>query len=268
MLSMRFFQEVNQNDAQAALKVWLQNIASERGVAMNPFGKIVDGAPAMREVLRDREADLVGLAIDEFDALHSAFRYTHLYVIVAGGRVEEDYVLVTHREGGRARLADLEGASLLVYSGPQMALAEPWLDLELVRNHLLPGRQHFRSQQMHSKLTKAVLPVFFRQAEAALVSRRGFETMIELNPQLGRQLRVIAQSPPVIPMVVALAAGMDPIVRAQVAANVTEIHKAPGGRQVLNLLQGERLEEITAARLAPSLALLAEHRRLRATLSP
>ena len=55
-----------------------------------------------------------------------------------------------------------------------------------------------------AKPSQAILPVFFKQAEAALVTRATFDTAVELNPQLGAALRTLSRSPQLIPAVAAV----------------------------------------------------------------
>jgi len=261
-ISRTLFEDVNRNDAEAAIKVWGGVIAAERGVAVDPQARIVEGAAEMRNALRERRVELVGLRVDEFESLRGEFRFSDLFVSVLAGGAETTYLLVTHREGGRARLADLAGAKLGIYGNSQMALAEPWLAVELARAGLPGPAAHFAALQRHQKPAKAILPVFFRQTEAALVSQRSFETMIELNPQLGRSLQVIARSPAVLPMVFALVEGIEPVLHRQLLQNLPDVHLSAAGRQVLQLMQGERLELVAPGRYDSAWALLAEHRRL------
>ena len=82
----------------------------------------------------------------------------------------------------------------MFWQNSRMSLALAWLDIALFNDGCRPVAEFCRVEQ-NKKLTKVVLPVFFRQNDACVVTRRGFKTMSELNPQVGQQLRVLASSP-------------------------------------------------------------------------
>ncbi|MBI5691807.1 MAG: PhnD/SsuA/transferrin family substrate-binding protein [Verrucomicrobia bacterium] len=260
--SRALFADLNPNDAQAAMKVWGQTVAQERRVAISPQPRIIDTVETLRREWGAGRLDAVALPLDEFGQIGADGHIAHSFFASVGGQVSDAYIVVTHREGPRVRLADLAGCEVNVFRGPRMALGEPWLELELVRLGLSPSSRHFGGIQRPTKLSKAVLPVFFRQAEAAIVDRRGFETMVELNPQLGRQLRVIASSPPLVSMILVLRTGFDPTVAPEVIASLRDFHRTQAGRQVLTLFQSDQLVDCDPELLRASIALLAEYRRL------
>jgi ABC-type phosphate/phosphonate transport system substrate-binding protein len=53
----------------------------------------------------------------------------------------------------------------------------------------------FGSYKEVDKPSQAILPVFFRQADACIVTRRAFETSAELNPQISQKLEPLITSP-------------------------------------------------------------------------
>jgi len=53
--------------------------------------------------------------------------------------------------------------------------------------------QFARKIVRNSMVANTVLPVFFRLTDACVVRRRSINTMKEVNPQVGKQLKVISQ---------------------------------------------------------------------------
>ena len=111
-----------------------------------------------------------------------------------------EYVLIVHDRSKFRSIPDLRGASLVSHTHRDMVLEQPWLATMLADNNLPTPDTCFGSRKLNSSLTQVVLPVFFRRADGACLARRSWETALELNPQLGRDLRILAISPKVIPI--------------------------------------------------------------------
>lgn len=250
------FAEINPNDARAAIKVWAQAVASERRVNLVAVPSVIRGADTMRTELRANRLDAVALPLDEFARVNPESGFSHLFLTTVGGQMTENYVVLVRRNGARQRLADLAGGRVALLRGPRTSLAELWLERELQALGLPPIATHFGQFSRVKKLSQAVLPVFFGQVDAAVVTRQGFKTMVELNPQIGRDLRELAVSPGYVPVVLAVRAGFTPEILPEIVASLREFHTTPSGRQVLLIFQGDQLIETNLAALAESLALL------------
>jgi len=98
--------------------------------------------------------------------------------------------------------------------------------------------------------------------DACMVTRRGFETMAELNPQVGRQLKIVATSPELVPAVFGLRADYNPSYKPQLLAALSELQKSPAGQQVLTIFHCDRIEESPVSCLESALELVATHARL------
>jgi ABC-type phosphate/phosphonate transport system substrate-binding protein len=109
-----------------------------------------------------------------------------------------------------------------------------------------------------------VLKVFFRQTDAGLVNRRGFDLMKELNPQVGEQLKVLAASPPLVPTVFCFRSDFKPAVKDHLLDEITKLHTTPAGQQMLTIFQSERIIERPVLKLESALALLARQQQLEA----
>jgi ABC-type phosphate/phosphonate transport system substrate-binding protein len=260
--SSRMFTDVNENDAKAAVKLWGQTVARERGIESDPEPKIFKDMPAMAQALRSNLVDAVGMVAQEYDALSKEIKLAPIFVTYISGRMVEEYLLLTHRDGTVESVGDLRGRSLTIYENPRASLAPAWLDTLLVRQGLKPAGEFFGRVSQVNKLPKVVLPVFFRQSDACVVTHSGFETIIELNPQVGKQLKIIASSPQLVPAVFCFRADYSPAFKNQLMAGLGDLHTTPAGQQVLTIFHSEKMEEQPASVLKSATELLAEHRRL------
>jgi phosphonate transport system substrate-binding protein len=258
------FTEVNENDVKAAMKVWAQTLMRERGMPVDPQVSVHSGIEDLSSALRGKTVDAFSLTTEEYWVLQREMHSSHVIVGVFGGRVAEEYVLLVHRESGFERVGDLRGRSVALFQNPRMSLASVWLDTLLLKGGLAPASSHFGRVTQVTKLPRVVLPVFFRQNDACVVTRRGFETMSELNPQVGRQLKAIAVSPELLPAGFFFRGDFSPSIRDRALVEFDRIHTTPAGQQALTVYQSERLSVQPISILDSSLELLENHRRLAA----
>jgi ABC-type phosphate/phosphonate transport system substrate-binding protein len=182
-----------------------------------------------------------------------------------GGRKTSTYVVLVRDDSGIDESSHLRGRLLLTVEGRQMGLARIWLEVMLSEAGLGGSRSLLQSVKTHHRVAQAVLPVFFGTADACLVSRSGFETMAELNPQISQQLRVLASSPPVIPFVTCMRSDFTGIDRQRTEAAYLEAHLHAQGRQLLTLFGDDRDERCDENDLQSSLEIIQRHGQLETT---
>ena len=86
--------------------------------------------------------------------------------------------------------------------------------------------------------------------------------MVELNPQLGKQLRVIATSDEIVPTIFAFRADYDSPFKSQLIAAVTDLRSSVAGQQVLTIFQSDGMSQYPVSHLQSALDLIAAHARL------
>jgi ABC-type phosphate/phosphonate transport system substrate-binding protein len=254
--------EVSENDSRAAMKVWGDTMIKSGAVRADPNVFICHDLETMLAALQNRSVDGVAVTTSELITLRERVQFNRYVFGVVDGSIPDEYVLLVRQQGGPTRIEDLQGRSLNLQRHSRTSLAMPWLDTFLVGKGLKPTREFFGQVTEETKLTKAVLPVFFRKTDACLVTRKGFKAMGELNPQVSRQLRVLASSPALVAAGFFFRTGFPQPLQDKCLAEFTRVHTTPAGQQILTVFQTERLEEHPASVLDSAVALLETHRRL------
>jgi hypothetical protein len=162
-----------------------------------------------------------------------------------------------------ARLSDLRGRRLTILENARMCIAQAWLSTLLAEEHLGAAGQFFGSIAADSKPARVVLPVFFGQADVCLASKRTFDTMSELNPQVARELAPLAGSPPLVVTFYTFHRNCHGGERDRFAQVYASLPASAAGQQLATLFQFEKLAVRDAACLAPALAILETADRLR-----
>ena len=260
--SARMFTDVNENDAKASVKAWALALARERHVPMSTEPIVLSGLASLRQALQDSSIDGAAVTTEEFLSLEPQFQGTNLFMSFIGGRFTEDYLLLVRGDSGVADLSGLRGRKITVFDNPRTSLAPLWLEVILSEQKLNNAAEYFGQITKAPKLAKTVLPVFFHQQDACLVTRRGFDTMCELNPQVRDQLRVLATSPRLVPAVGFIRRGYDSPLRDTLLAALRGLEKSAAGAQVLTLFQSDELREAPASLLESARDLIEAHRHL------
>ena len=262
--SSRNMGNTNRADVTAALKAWVQTVAKERHLDVDPYPEVFETVNDMANALRHDQIDVIIAPTDEFVQLEKIVPLSRYFASKVNGKISEQYVLLVHQDRPYKNLKDLRGETVIEMDHPRNSLASLWLDAELLRNNLPVAGRFFAKITHSTKLNLAILPVFFKQAGAALVSRSNFETAGELNPQLTRELRILAASPDLIPSLTAYRANANSIVVDHYQKESLRLGETPAGKLILNLFQTDGVITIKEADLTGTRAFLAEYARLKA----
>ncbi len=260
--SSRMFTEVNESDAKATVKAWAWALASERRVAMGTEPIVLGGVSELEKALRGETIDGAAVTTEEFLGLPPDLAGTNLFVSFHRGEYTEQYLLVVSRNSGISTIQDLRRRKLAILEGPRAALAPIWLEVTLAQAGLGVITNCFHSVVKESKLVRVVLPVYFGSLDACLVTRRGYEMMCELNPQVRKATNVLLTSPAVLPSLGFLRRNYNRAAREALIGALTDLERSAPGNQVLTLFQSDQLKEGQEGMLQSARELLATHRRV------
>jgi phosphonate transport system substrate-binding protein len=252
---------VNLSDARAALGVWATELLKNIDLKLAPEQDWVMPSNQLLAAIRSGTVDIFCLTVPEYRQVAPYIDTRRIITDDYGG----DELLLVVREGsGIENLAGLQGRSLILLEGPSTSLAEPWLAVSLWQVGLPSPQQLLGHLTRNTKLSQVVLPVFFGQADACVVTRRGMDTMVELNPQLARKLKVLLASPQMVSAFFASRRDCPAHLTKPIFDRLAELRSSPTSRQVLTLFQSPGFTARDADCLRPANALLDIYERHRA----
>lgn len=226
-------------DARAATRVWIESFVHKLGQDVSAETSIFDKVSGIADAFESKTLDLVVLPAAEYVELVSHTDAVPTFISIVHGSPYMNYVLLAGPE--TETLEDLQGGRLLMEHRGSSRVPRLWLAEALQGAGLPPIDQLLSEVVSVDKTAQAVLPVFFRQERACVVSLSAFRTMVELNPQLGRQLHVLATSPDYANSI--LCARPDFIERYDelVSPTIGSLHEDAEGRQLLTLFHVDSL---------------------------
>ncbi|MEN8254143.1 MAG: PhnD/SsuA/transferrin family substrate-binding protein [Verrucomicrobiota bacterium] len=243
--SAEFFEGINQTDAMAAMKVWSESVATSRGITINSHAKVYKDCEELGAALRADKVDLLVVLSHQMIALRDQGLLDPEFVSLRNGNPSENYLLLVHRDGGISNIADLGQKAVVVQSNARASLGERWFKHLMAEQGIEESR--FPVVTEASKVSKVVLPVFFKKADACLVTRNGYGILCEFNPQLAKQLVVLTESPGFVPTSICFRSNYKSEIHGDLIAGLSELHLEPRGQQVLMLFKVDALQDYDAA---------------------
>ena len=260
-ISYPSFGTVSRNDASAALKAWAATLRRERKLAVKVEVEVFERERDLSQALSREQVDAASLTAEGFAHLES--KPEAVFLTSKCKVFTEGYVLLVNRRSGIDDVPALKGGKVVRHESPKMSMAQPWLEVLLGSRGLARTRDFFGELTPIENPSKAVLRVFFRQSDACLVTTNGFALACELNPQLRKELKILAFSPAVVPSVFFFRPSYTGSVRQDMEAAIQDLHSTPAGLQVLTVFQGDQMVKQPRACLETTGQLVAEFERLR-----
>ncbi|MBN1517954.1 PhnD/SsuA/transferrin family substrate-binding protein [Candidatus Sumerlaeota bacterium] len=232
---------VNLKDAQTAISLWMTSIEYDR---RGSEGKFYHTYQEIYQALLDRKVDTVTIHALEYVALPDRSIVEPYAVQVRGEAAEMSYVLLASVKNGVSSLANLKGKRMLIETGIAGMAGAVWLDVILKRENLPEAEQFLGRIELAQKSSETILPVFFGQMDACVVSRTSYNVMNELNPQIGKRLTILAESKPLLEGLTGFSRLADiPDDQRKTTIDATmNLGDTPEGRQIMTLFRVNKIE--------------------------
>lgn len=255
------FYDLRVKDAQIALEMWGSSLINRETSPLNKVSALIISSFA--------ELD-AAVAHEELDvAIMGTLDYLNLTkqdllepVLVPRSREDcmQNYLLLVRRDRGIKELGQLRNGRLAFSLGGESDIPKVWVDNLLLKAGLCRLETFFQEIKYVDKAAQAVLPVFFKQADVCLASSRSFDSLKELNPQIGNELEILATSPSLLRGLICFRKSRDPVEKRRTLEVMADIHEDPQGQQILLLFHEERLAPFQSSHLDSAKALVQEYK--------
>lgn len=233
--------DVNANDALAAVTVWARSLGNATGLYRDSVATLYNDLKTLKKDIDNKEIDFAALGTLEYIEAEKELRVEPSLAYVQSGQLELEYLVIVRGDGPFSTLSSLRGGRIAIPRGGRHVLAPIWVDVMLME-HGFPGRESFfRETRDVQRATQAILPVFFRQIEAAVITRSAFETATTLNPQIGQSLKVLASSPGFVPLVMCTRTSWEAPEKKSYVEHALRLHETPVGLQTFHVFKVDRL---------------------------
>ena len=263
----RVFYDTDPRDAKAAIEVQGREISRSLGLNTPPQVVLFPDLPSMSTALRHGDLEMVTMPTIEYLNLRKTIPMIPAFVAANNGGLGTRYVIIARKESGIRSFADLKGKSILLPSVIKHESGQLWLEVLLMRAGKGTRDPFFRQAKESPKLFNAIMGVFLRQADAAVVTRSVLDTSRQLNPQLENQLMVVAESGNLSDGVTCLIPATPETFRNKLYREVLRLNDTSGGRQMYTIFQSSGVTPFKTQFLVGLEELVDEHNRLSGTLT-
>jgi ABC-type phosphate/phosphonate transport system substrate-binding protein len=258
----RVFYETDPRDAKAAIEVQAREVTRSMGLNTPPQVTLYPDMSAMANALRRGELELVTMPTVEYLRIREMLPLIPSFVAANNNGLGTRYVIITRTDSDLRTFNDLKGKSLLLPPVAKHELSHLWLDVLLMKAGKGDSSHFFRQVKESPKITNAVMGVFLRQADAAIVTRAGLDTSRQLNPQLETQLTILAESRDLSDGVTCLIPGTPEKFRTILHKEIIRLNNTSGGRQMYTIFQSSGVTVFKPEHLEGLEELLRERNRL------
>jgi ABC-type phosphate/phosphonate transport system substrate-binding protein len=231
------YHDIDPRDAKAATELLAKEISRNMGLTTTPdiiiFAKLSDLSAAIRR----NELGMVSMPTLDYLRIRDTIPLVPVVVGAHNGGRGTSYVLVARRNSTVKTFTDLKGKSLLLPPSTKHEASRLWLELQVTRVRGGTPTSFFSSMREFPKVSQAIMAVFFKQADAALVTRAAYDTSTLLNPQIGRDLGVIAESEYFSDGITCFPTTLSKSAQAIIAAAIAKLNATTTGRQLYTVFQ-------------------------------
>jgi ABC-type phosphate/phosphonate transport system substrate-binding protein len=216
----------------------------------------------LADAISSKQYDVIATTGLDYLSLRRHIRLRPLAILSKTDQPTDTYLLITRKNRTLKTVAAQQSRSLIIDAGGGGDFAKYWLDTVLAARGLPQHRVFFDIVRTGDKPSRTLLPVFFGQADACVVSESALSVMIELNPQLDRQLVVEERSAGYVSILICATERLEDWARDIVMEETERMHSTPDGRQILTIMQMKRFFPFQPEYLDATERIYQEHQRI------
>lgn len=231
----RVFIDVDYRDTKAATELIAREISHNLGLSETPRIIVYPNLKSMTDAVRRGDVDMATLpSIDYLRVRDTGLLVPAVVGSHNNGRGSR-FVLIARHDSGMRSVADLRGKTILLLPEHKHEASTIWLDILIMKEAKTQRRNFFSREKESSRVSLSIMGVFFRQVDAAVVTRAAYDTSKLLNPQLERELIVIRESNDLADGVTCFSAAISAKSRDSLLKAILKVNETARGRQLYTI---------------------------------
>jgi ABC-type phosphate/phosphonate transport system substrate-binding protein len=263
----RVFYESDLRDVKAAMEVHIRQISDSMGLE-NPSSVVMFAdTSSMTSALRSGDLEMVTMPTIEFLRIRDRVPLIPFFVSANNNGQGSRYVIIAHANSSINSISDLKNRTILLPPIAKHDLGHLWLETLLMKAGKGGRAGFFRQVKESPKISHAIMGVFLRQADAAIVTRAGLDINRQLNPQLNSRLIVLAESRNLSDGITCLVPSTPEPFRINLTKTILRLNGTKSGQQLFTMFQSSGVMTFKPSQLEGLEELLREHEQLKSKSS-
>jgi len=247
--------DYSKKDTNIAMAVWLEE--AMKGTQYTASFEMYDLSQRLADDFKNDKVDLVvsyGLEFVKY------YNKEDLIDGISGGmlnRAEENIVIVLPKDKTMEDFLALKKPTVSVQFSEDISKL-------YIKYLFLKNKKHENINFLNTKKRQGtLLKLFFHQADAAVVSQKTFNFAKELNPQIGKKLKIVLKTDIPLGNFGFFRKGFDEKLRVELINQAFQIGKTARGEQVFTMFKSEGIVKSSVKELAPIEKLYTDYKRLK-----
>ncbi len=231
------FINVNINDASVAINTWANELRKNLNIDANFKLVIFDNTQEMMDYNAKKNLGMVILNSIDFLKLRGKMSLYPIFTSSDSKNIYSRLLIITTRPNAE-NISDLKGEKIGFYLRRNNPIPEFWVNVLLSKNNLGTENKFFSQITEFQSESQLILSVFFGQTDVGIVTESAFETMNELNPQIGKKIKILQTSPGFIFDISSLTKGSREYSYSdQIKKDAVDLSQYPAGKELLTLMK-------------------------------
>jgi ABC-type phosphate/phosphonate transport system substrate-binding protein len=235
------FHNIKTEDAIATAQILANHIKKIKNIKQDFDVKLAENDNEIFEKCKNN-FDIVLLTTEQYLKLKSKLPIVAFCTNYTDGNYGFIYHLIVNKNSAISDITQLKEETIYVQAHSKDQAATLWLNKLLKDKSAPPAEKFFGNIIVDSKAPNVLLPVFFKKAKACIVTNSSLKLLLELNPGIKDQIKIISTSEPIILGITCLNANKkNEDVYKILEESLLTLQENEYGKQMLDLFRAEKL---------------------------
>ncbi len=257
--------DVELKDIRSAVDLWAEEVYLNLPTYTKGKTIFYDSLEKLIQDFNDKKISLMACSALNYLKIESQVNAELAYVYVRNGKINTQYLLLVSSNSNFSNINDLNRKQLVLKEGDE--IGSLFLNTLLLSQHHVEANDFFSSIINKKDYSQCILSVFFNQVDACIAPDTVFNTMIMLNPQVGKRLKILSSSPPFINDISVFQKEDDPKIKKDIERFILDVKKSAYGQQILILFKMEEVRQFVQSDLDNLRELLKRYHDLKKNVS-